>query len=98
MKPLEDTLSTLRRTHFRLFVASVAVLVAAVPGPDNDASAEEICLLTADRAAQTLRYVDPLLRCEGAHDQVEVLPRPGRSTSAAVRASRTISTALVITE
>ena len=42
MELLIDTLSTLRRTHLVLFIASVAVLVAAFPGENYDASLAEM--------------------------------------------------------
>ena len=45
MDPVEGTLSKLSKTHFVLFVASIAVLVAAVPGQDYDASMQETRLL-----------------------------------------------------
>ncbi len=45
MDPIEDTLSTLRKTHLGLFVGSVALLVAAFPGPDYNASIDQTRLL-----------------------------------------------------
>ncbi len=46
MDPLENTLSTLRRTHFALFIAAAAILILLVPaGPDYDGALEEVKIL-----------------------------------------------------
>jgi hypothetical protein len=46
MDPLENSLSTLRRTHFALFIAAGAVLVLVAPsGPDYESALEELRVL-----------------------------------------------------
>ena len=46
MEPLENSLSTLRRTHFALFIAAGAVLILVAPsGPDYESASEELRVL-----------------------------------------------------